>query len=132
MTTEKTLPKVILDGFENSVDDVDNVVSIMSVTVMIMKVESLENNKTLFSEKVMNSDKMLITKKEKLLSDGMSFAEVINNYSVDVTERSFSPLSLSFLESDFALLWYKTLYSEVAWTEENAGKSEFALLQPGK
>ena len=68
MTTEKTLPKVILDGFENSVDDVDNVVSIMTVTVMIMKVESLENNKTLFSEKVMNSDKMLITKKEKLLS----------------------------------------------------------------
>ena len=132
MITERTLPKVILDGFENSVDDVDNVVSIMTVTVMIMKVESLENNKTLFSEKVMNSDKMLITEKERLLSDGMSFAEVINNYSVDVTGRSFPPSSLRFLESDFALLWYKILYSEVAWTEENAGKSEFTLLQPGK
>ena len=97
----------------------------MTVTVMIMKVESLENNKTFFSEKVMNSDKMMIIEKEKLLSDGMSFAEVINNYSVDVTERSFVPSFLSFLESDFALLWYKTLQIEVAWTEENAGKSEF-------
>ena len=99
----------------------------MTVTVMIMKVESLENNKTFFSEKVMNSDKMMIIEKEKLLSDGMSFAEVINNYSVDVTERSFVPSFLSFLESDFALLWYKTLHSEVAWTEENAGKSGFTL-----
>ena len=99
----------------------------MTVTVMIMKVESLENNKTFFSEKVMNSDKMMIIEKEKLLSDGMSFAEVINNYSVDVTERSFVPSFLSFLESDFALLWYKTLHSEVAWTEENAGKSKFTL-----
>ena len=40
-------------------------------------------------------------------------------------ERSFAPSFLSFLESDFALLWYKTLQIEVAWTEENAGKSEF-------
>ena len=42
-------------------------------------------------------------------------------------ERSFVPLLLGFLESDFALLWYKTLHNEVAWTEENASKSEFTL-----
>ena len=114
MIIERTLPKVILDDFENSVDDV-NVVSIMTVTVIIMKVESLENNKTFFSEKVMNSGKKMIIEKEKLLSDGMSFAEITNNYSADVTESSFAPSFLSFLESDFALLWYKTLHSEVAW-----------------
>ena len=45
-----------------------------------------------------------------------------------VTKRTFTPLFLGFLKSDFALLWYKTLYSEVAWTEENAGKSELTLL----
>ena len=44
-----------------------------------------------------------------------------------VTERSFAPSFLSFLESDFAILWYKTLHTEVAWTEENAGKSKFTL-----
>ena len=33
----------------------------------------------------------------------------------------------SFLESHFTLLWYKTLHSEVPWTEENTGKSEFTL-----
>ena len=38
------------------------------------------------------------------------------------------PCSWVFLESDFVLLWYKTLHSEVAWTGENAGKSEFTLL----
>ena len=41
--------------------------------------------------------------------------------------EDFRPSFLGFLESDFALLRYKTLYSEVAWTEENAGKSEFTL-----
>ena len=45
----------------------------------------------------------------------------------NVTERTFAPSFLSFLESDFALLWYETLPSEVARTEENAGKSEFTL-----
>ena len=45
----------------------------------------------------------------------------------DVAERSFAPSFLSFLESDFVLLWCKTLHSEVAWTEENTGKSEFTL-----
>ena len=40
-------------------------------------------------------------------------------YWTSVTERTFAPLFLGFLESDFALLWYKTLHSEVAWTEEN-------------
>ena len=41
---------------------------------------------------------------------------------------SFSFCSLeSFLESDFALLWYKAFHSDVAWTEENTGKSEFTL-----
>ena len=44
-----------------------------------------------------------------------------------VTERTFDTSCLSFLENNFALLWYKTLHSEVAWTEENAGKSEFIL-----
>ena len=44
-----------------------------------------------------------------------------------VTERYFAPSLLGFLDSDFALLWYKTLHSEVAWTEENAGKSGFTL-----
>ena len=46
---------------------------------------------------------------------------------VTVTEWTFASSFLSFLESDFALLWYKTLHSEVAWTEENAGKSEVTL-----
>ena len=40
---------------------------------------------------------------------------------------TFAPSFLSFLENDFALLWYKTLHSEVVWTKENAGKSGFTL-----
>ena len=44
-----------------------------------------------------------------------------------VTEWTFAPSFLSFLESNFALLWYKTLHSEVVWTKENAGKSELRL-----
>ena len=40
--------------------------------------------------------------------------------SADVTEVDFRSLV-------FALLWYKTLYSEVVWTKENAGKSGFTL-----
>ena len=39
----------------------------------------------------------------------------------------FHSLVPDFSESDFVLLWYETLHSEVAWTEENAGKSEFTL-----
>ena len=46
---------------------------------------------------------------------------------VDMSEWTFAPSFLSFLESNFALLWYKTLHSEVVWTEQNAGKSEFTL-----
>ena len=44
-----------------------------------------------------------------------------------VTEQTFAPSFLSFLESDFALLWYEALHSEVAWTEQNADKSKFTL-----
>ena len=44
-----------------------------------------------------------------------------------VTERSFAPSFLSFLESHFAVLYYKTLRSKEAWNEENVGKSEFTL-----
>ena len=46
---------------------------------------------------------------------------------VNVTERTSAPLFLSYLESDFVLLWYETLHSDVVWTEEKAGKSEFTL-----
>ena len=41
----------------------------------------------------------------------------------------FSHSLLNFLENDFALPWHKTLHSEVAWTEENAGKAEFTLFE---
>ena len=41
----------------------------------------------------------------------------------------FSHSLLNFLERDFALPWHKTLHSEVAWTEENAGKAEFTLFE---
>ena len=44
-----------------------------------------------------------------------------------ITEWIFALLFLSFLESDFVLLWYKTLHSEVVWTEENTDKSESTL-----
>ena len=37
------------------------------------------------------------------------------------------PRSWVFLESDFVLLGYESLHSEVARTEENDGKSEFTL-----
>ena len=43
----------------------------------------------------------------------------------------FGPECLCRIEIDygdrFSLLWYKTLHSEVVWTEENAGKSEFTI-----
>ena len=38
----------------------------------------------------------------------------------------FRPLVPEFSEERFSLLWYKTLHSEVVWTKDNAGKSEFA------
>ena len=58
---------------------------------------------------------------------GLLFNKV-DNLSIDyVTERAFAPSFLIFLESDFVLLWYETLHSEVTWTQENAGKSEFTL-----
>ena len=50
------------------------------------------------------------------------------SYQMRVSQSGlFGPSFLIFLESDFALLWCETLHSEVAWTEENAGKSEFTL-----
>ena len=52
-------------------------------------------------------------------------------FDIILKHVSQSGLSLSlswvFLESNFVLLWYETLQSEVAWTEENAGKSEFTI-----
>ena len=49
------------------------------------------------------------------------------NVCVCVTERSIASSLLGCLESHFALLWYKILHNEVAWTEENAGKPELTL-----
>ena len=40
--------------------------------------------KPLFSEKEMNSNKMMIIEKDKLLSEERSITEVINNYFVDI------------------------------------------------
>ena len=57
----------------------------------------------------------------------MEIFDGVLSYGLCVTERTFDPLFMRFLESDFALLWHKTLHSEVAWTEENAWKSEFTL-----
>ena len=47
--------------------------------------------------------------------------------AINKSSDSENPSFLSFLENDFALLWYKTLHSESVWTEENAGKAEFTL-----
>ena len=42
--------------------------------------------KTFFSDKGMNSNKMMIIEKDKLLSEEGSIAEVMNNYFVDMSK----------------------------------------------
>ena len=43
--------------------------------------------KPFFSEKGINSNKMMIIEKDKLLSEERSIAEVMNNYFIDISKN---------------------------------------------